>query len=75
MIFNSIAFLIFLAVVVSLYYIVPQKVRWVLLLIASCYFYMYWRAEFIFLIGFTALLNFISAGLIYDEKSAKNNIL
>lgn len=73
MIFNSMAFLIFISVITILYYVIPHKIRWVLLLIASCYFYMYWRAEFIFLIAFTAFLNYACAGLIFacDNKKRR----
>lgn len=40
MLFNSIAFLIFFCTVTPLYFILPQRFRWGLLLLASCYFYM-----------------------------------
>ena len=39
MVFNSLEFLVFFAVVVGLYYAVPHRARWVLLLAASGYFY------------------------------------
>ena len=35
MLFNSLSFLIFFPVVVGIYFIIPRKVRWVWLLIAS----------------------------------------
>ena len=47
MLFNSLTFIIFLAVVLLLYYTLPQKLKWIMLLIASCIFYMGWRAELI----------------------------
>src|ERR1700690_2743624 len=40
MLFNSINFLIFFPVVVVLYALTPRAWRWLLLLVASCYFYM-----------------------------------
>ena len=43
MLFNSLSFLIFFPVVVGIYFIIPRKVRWVWLLIASYYYYMSWN--------------------------------
>jgi hypothetical protein len=40
MLFNSLHYLIFLPIVVGLYYLVPHKWRWLLLLAASYYFYL-----------------------------------
>jgi len=50
MLFNSIEFLLFFPVVVALYFAIPHKYRWALLLAASWYFYMCWKAEYIILI-------------------------
>ena len=35
MVFNSIEFVIFLPIVVLLFYLLPQKARWLMLLVAS----------------------------------------
>ncbi|MDZ7743271.1 MAG: poly(beta-D-mannuronate) O-acetylase [Bacteroidota bacterium] len=50
MLFNSIAYLIFLPLVVVLYYSISHKWRWLLLLAASYFFYMSWKVEYIILI-------------------------
>ena len=39
MLFNSIHFFLFLPIVVGLYYLLPKRMRWLLILLASCYFY------------------------------------
>jgi len=39
MLFNSFSFLLFFGIVTPLYYVTPYRWRWLLLLIASCYFY------------------------------------
>ena len=41
--FNSLEFLVFLPVVVLLYWLLPHKARWILLLVASYIFYMSWN--------------------------------
>ena len=71
MLFNSLTFLIFLIIVLSLYYILPYKYRWYLLLIGSCIFYMAWRIEFIFLILFSSFFNFYIGLLVvrYERDS------
>lgn len=71
MLFNSLTFLIFLVCILSLYYILPYKYKWYLLLIGSCIFYMAWRIEFIFLILFSSFFNYYIGLLIekYEDKS------
>src|SRR5580692_10165637 len=58
MLFNSVHYLFFLPLVVGLYYLCPHKWRWLLLLIASYYFYMCWKAVY-------AVLLLISTGIAY----------
>ncbi len=58
MLFNSLHYLIFLPIVVGLYYLFPHKWRWLLLLLASYYFYMCWKAAY-------AILLLISTGVAY----------
>ena len=58
MIFNSIHFLWFLPLVVTLYYLIPSRWRWVLVLAASYTFYMFWRVEYIGLVIGTTLIDY-----------------
>jgi len=61
MFFNSIQFLIFFPVVVIIYFALPYKYRWIALLIASYYFYMCWKAEYIILIIASTLIDYYAA--------------
>lgn len=61
MVFNSLEFLIFFPVVLLLYRILPRKIRWIMLLIASYYFYMSWQADLLYLILFTTVVSYICA--------------
>jgi alginate O-acetyltransferase complex protein AlgI len=70
MLFNSFHFLVFFPIVVGLYYALPQKFRWILLLIASYYFYMSWKAEYIILIVASTLVDF-GAGLAIENADSK----
>jgi len=71
MLFNSIKFLIFFPVVVILYFLIPPKYRWVLLLIASYYFYMCWRVEYIILIILSTLIDYMAGIKIEDASDEK----
>lgn len=71
MLFNSFHFLLFFFLVFVLYFVLPHKFRWILLLIASYYFYMCWRPELIILIIFSTLMNYFISLLIYKEKNEK----
>ena len=73
MLFNSLQFIIFFTVVAVLYYILPHKIKWVLLLIASCIFYMAWRPELIVLIVFSSFINYAAAFGI--EKGMEKKLL
>ncbi|MBR4237238.1 MBOAT family protein [bacterium] len=68
--FNSLAFLIFLPIVVALYYILPHKARWIMLLIASYIFYTYWNFSLIFLILTTTLVSYL-AGILIEKTDKK----
>lgn len=76
MLFNSIQFLIFLPIVVFLYFLIPHKYRWTLLLIGSYYFYMSWKPEFVILIIVSTLADYI-IGLKLDitESLKKRKVL
>lgn len=69
MLFNSFAFAIFLPIVFILYWCLPQKCRWMLLLVASYYFYMSWNVKYVVLILFTTVVSYLGALLIEKEQS------
>ena len=66
MVFNSIEFLIFLPVVVALFYLLPQKARWLMLLAASCVFYMWFVPKYILILLVTIVIDY-SAGLLMER--------
>ena len=59
MLFNSLQFVIFFPIVIILYFLTPYKKRWILLLIASYYFYMCWKVDYILLIIISTLIDYI----------------
>ena len=61
MIFHSFDYLLFLPLVAAIYFWVPHRFRWVLLLAASSLFYASWRVEFLALLWFTTLVDYCAA--------------
>ncbi len=62
MLFNSLRYVIFLPIVVTLYFSLPRRWRNLMLLIASYYFYMCWKPEYIVLIVASTVVDYV-AGL------------
>lgn len=59
MLFNSLAYLVFLPTVVLLYWLLPARARTVVLLLASYVFYMVWKPIYGLLIFGLTLLNYL----------------
>ena len=73
MLFNSLAFLVFMPIVFALYWLIPQKGRWILLLIASYYFYMSWNPKYVVLILGTTVVSY-AAGLLLENLDSRINM-
>lgn len=74
MIFNSYDFMIFFPIVILVYFVIPKKIRYIWLLIASYYFYMGWNAKYALLLLASTLVTWAS-GLVMewiDSKQADN---
>lgn len=75
MLFNSWQYFVFLPLVVGLYFLLPQRFRWVLLLGASYYFYMSWNANLVVLIATTTLTSYAAALAIAKTDNARRRKL
>jgi D-alanyl-lipoteichoic acid acyltransferase DltB (MBOAT superfamily) len=64
MLFNSLQYLVFFPVVVCLYFLLPQRHRWMLLLAASWYFYACWKVKYLGLLFLTTTVDYTAARLI-----------
>jgi alginate O-acetyltransferase complex protein AlgI len=58
MVFNSLHFFIFFPIVTLGFFLLPQRLRWAWLLLASCYFYMAFIPVFILILLFTILVDY-----------------
>src|SRR5476651_2428476 len=70
MIFNSLEFAAFFLIVTALYFILPGRFRWALLLLASCYFYMAFVPVYILILGFTIVVDYF-AGLQIERATGR----
>ena len=68
MLFNSVTYLLFLAAIAAGYWAIPSPYRRWLVLAASLVFYGFWRVEFVFLIAFSAYVDYYFSLRIYDEQ-------
>jgi alginate O-acetyltransferase complex protein AlgI len=67
MLFNSWSFLMFFPIVTVLYFLAPFKVRWFLLLVASCIFYMAFVPIYVLVLAATIIIDYFAA--IQIEKA------
>ena len=74
MLFNSIDFFVFFPVVVLVYQVIPKKIRYLWLLLASYYFYMNWNAKYALLIGFSTIITY-TCGISIEQIKNHNSLL
>ena len=71
MLFDSIIFLLFYLIVCILYFTIPYRFRWLLLLVASCCFYMYFIPIYILILAGTIVIDYF-AGILIENNQEKN---
>ena len=75
--FTSFSFLLYIGIVLVLYYTIPRRGQWVLLLIASCGFYLYSGLDNFCFILLTTASTYAAARIVdrtqalFDRKKAK----
>ena len=70
MLFNSLQFLLFFIVVTLSYFSLKWQGRWILLLVASCYFYMVLKPEYILILFLTIVIDYF-AGILIEQSTGK----
>lgn len=70
MLFNSLHFLYFLPIFIGLYYVIPQKFRWILIFLGSCYFYMAFVPKYILILFLIIIIDYV-AGLTIEQIQDK----
>ena len=69
MLFNSFQFAVFFPIITILYFLLPHKHRWWLLLGASAYFYMAFVPSYILILGVTIVVDYFAGILIEEAQS------
>lgn len=72
MLFNSIQFLLFFPLVCLIYFLIPHKIKWIWLLLASYYFYMCWNPKYAFLMFISTFITWLSGYFINHFNNIKN---
>lgn len=75
MLFNSNSFYIFFPIVFTIYWLIPQKHRWGILLVSSYYFYMSWNVKYVALILLTTVVSYVTALLLDRTDSVRKKKL
>ena len=71
MLFNSLDFAVFFAVVFSAYLLLPHRGQNILLLIASYFFYGCWDWRFLSLIALSTTVDFLASGRIHRSENPR----
>src|SRR5687767_9321844 len=66
MLFNSFEFALFFPIVTALFFLLPHRARWLLLLAASCIFYMAFVPVYIAILAVTIIIDYWAAIWIED---------
>lgn len=66
MLFNSLDFMLFFPVVILIYFLIPDRIKHIWLLIASYYFYMNWNAKYGLLLLFSTVCTYV-CGLALEK--------
>ncbi len=74
MLFNSFEFILFFLVVTTAYFIIPYRFRWLLLLAASCGFYMSFIPIYILVLATTILIDYFAGIMIEDSVGPKRKL-
>ncbi|MCR5686984.1 MAG: MBOAT family protein [Lachnospiraceae bacterium] len=69
MLFNSLEFAIFLPIAFAVYWLCPGRFRWVVLVLASCWFYMSRNPVYVVLLLFATAVSF-AAGILMERTAS-----
>ena len=70
MVFNSLQFLVFFGIVTLAYFLMAHKYRWLLLLLASCYFYMAFVPIYLGILALTIIIDYF-AGILLEQHEGR----
>ncbi len=71
MLFNSLQFLIFFTAIVFIYYIIPHRLRWFILLSASYFFYACWNMDHVICLAASTVVTYYGALRMHAGQKKK----
>src|SRR5437868_3284592 len=74
MVFSSVEFFLFFPIVTALYFLLAQRYRWILLLLASCIFYMAFIPAYLLILAVTILIDYFAGILIEDTRGRQRKV-
>lgn len=75
MLFNSFEFLLFYPIVTLIYFLLSQRFRWLWLLAASCYFYMFFKPIYILILAGTIVIDYYAGLQLVKLSGAKRKLM
>ena len=69
--FNTLGFLVFFPIVVTLYFIFPHRWRWILLLAGSYLFYISWNPKYIIVLLVVTAVGYVAGLWLARETDPK----
>ncbi|MBP7736181.1 MAG: MBOAT family protein [Spirochaetes bacterium] len=75
MLFNTYQFFVFLSVVVLVFFLLPHRFRWIFMLGASYFYYMYWDLKYGILIMTTTVVVYATALLMEGRSQGVKKLL
>jgi alginate O-acetyltransferase complex protein AlgI len=73
--FISPEFVIFFSVVIPLYFLIRHRFRWILLLVVSYFFYAYGNIQYLPLIAFSTIVDYVAARMLGKTEQAQQRRL
>lgn len=73
--FNSFGFLGVFAVLVGLYYLLPQRWRWPLLLVASYYFYSQFQLTYVLLLAYSTVCAYLVGRALERQEGPRKGLM
>ncbi len=71
MLFNSMQFVVFFVLITTVYFAIPHRYRWILLLAGSYYFYMCWNPKYIVLIVASTIVDYFAGKMMSREEEQR----
>jgi len=71
MVFNSLEFLFFFPITTTIYFLIPHKYRWILLLLASCIFYMAFIPIYVIILFAMIIIDY-SMGILIEKSGDRH---